>query len=93
MDDAIRFLKAIGVHPKSKKSLNAKSKKRAPWKIATIPSTYSGSGLPTLQFDGESTASAREYPYIGGYTPAAGDRVLVAQLSNSGVIIGKIVSS
>lgn len=58
--------------------------------IASIPSSYSGTGRPTLLFDGEQTATTRQYPYLGSYTPTAGDRVLVALLTNSGCILGKI---
>lgn len=58
--------------------------------MGTIPSGYT-SGRPTIQFDGESTVSSRTYPYISGYVPAVGDRVLLAVVGNGGVILGKIV--
>lgn len=58
--------------------------------LGTIPSGYT-TGRPTIQFDGESTTSSRTYPYISGYVPAVGDRVLLAVVGNGGVIIGKIV--
>lgn len=60
------------------------------FKIGTIPAGYV-SGRPTVKFDGESAASVRLYPYLGSYTPAANDRVLVAMVGHSGVILGKII--
>ncbi|MCL6454377.1 MAG: hypothetical protein K6T78_12265 [Alicyclobacillus sp.] len=61
------------------------------FRIATIPSSYSGSGRPTLQFDGETSPTVRTYPYLSSYTPAAGDRVLVALVNHGGCILGKIM--
>lgn len=55
-------------------------------RFATIASGYI-SGRPTLIFDGESTATIKQYPYISSYTPTAGDRVMVV----NGVIIGNIL--
>lgn len=60
------------------------------FRLGTIPGDYV-SGRPTVQFDGESTASTRTYPYLASYTPAAGDRVLVAMVGHSGVVLGKVV--
>jgi hypothetical protein len=57
--------------------------------IGTIPASYS-SGRPTITFDGESTASTRTYPYLNTYTPTAEDRVLIAVVGHSGVVLGKI---
>jgi hypothetical protein len=60
------------------------------FKIGTIPATYT-SGRPTVKFDGESAASVRLYAYLSSYTPAANDRVLIALVGHSGVILGKII--
>ncbi|MGM0882586.1 MAG: hypothetical protein ACQEXQ_16285 [Bacillota bacterium] len=62
----------------------------ASFMIGTIPASYT-TGRPTLTFDGESTATVRTYPYLSSYTPAANDRVLIAIVGHSGVVIGKIV--
>jgi hypothetical protein len=59
-------------------------------RLATIPGTYT-SGRPTVIFDGEGTASTRTYLYLSSYVPAAGDRVLVAMVGRSGIILGKPV--
>jgi len=60
------------------------------FRIGTIPASYTA-GRPQVQFDGESSPSTKTYPYLSSYTPAAGDRVLIALVGNSGVVLGKIV--
>lgn len=60
-------------------------------KLGTIPVTYT-TGKPTVQFDGETSPSAKQYPYLASYTPVAGDRVLLVRVGNSWVIQGKIIS-
>lgn len=60
------------------------------FKIGTIPGDYV-TGRPTIQFDGEGTVSTRTYPYADSYTPAVGDRVLVAVVGDGAVIICKII--
>jgi len=57
--------------------------------IGTIPADYTA-GRPTITFDGESAASVRTYPYLSSYTPTAEDRVLIAVVGHSGVVLGKI---
>lgn len=63
---------------------------KSPFKPATIDTNYS-SGRPKLLFDGETVASGKQYPYLSSYTPVAGDRVLLARVSSSYVILGKVV--
>lgn len=60
------------------------------FKLAAIPADYA-SGRPKLIFDGESTATVRTWPYASSYIPAANDRVLVAMVGKSGVILCKVV--
>jgi hypothetical protein len=57
--------------------------------IGTIPASYTA-GRPTITFDGEGVASVRTYPYLSSYTPVAEDRVLIAVVGHSGVVLGKI---
>lgn len=59
--------------------------------IAFVDPSYSGTGRPKLRFAGESSVGSRLYPYLGSYTPAANDKVIVALFSHSGVILGKVV--
>ncbi len=59
------------------------------FKLATISSLFSN-GAAKVTFDGESTESEKQYPYISGYIPNIGDRVLLASVSGTYIIIGKI---
>lgn len=49
------------------------------------------SGLPKILFDGEETASGKLYAKLGSYSPVAGDRVLLAKVSGTYVVLGKVV--
>lgn len=49
------------------------------------------SGQPKILFDGEETASGKLYAKLGNYTPATGDRVLLAKVSGMYVVLGKVV--
>ena len=60
------------------------------FRLGAIASGYT-SGRPQVQFDGESSASTKQYPYLDSYTPAADDRVLVARVGKTWVILGKVV--
>lgn len=64
----------------------------APFVLGTVDSAYSGSGRPKVVLDGD-TVAAGPYPYLASYTPAAGDRVLLARVGVSGkfVVLGKVV--
>lgn len=64
--------------------LNKKREKTI--QFARVDPNYSN-GRPRLIFDGESAVSGKAYPYLGSYTPAADDRVMLVK----GVVIGKIV--
>lgn len=58
--------------------------------IATIITASSSAGC-TILIDGETTATTKKYKRISSYSPAVGDRVLVAEIAGSYVIIGKVV--
>lgn len=60
------------------------------FRIAKVPASYV-SGRPSLVFDGETTASTKQYPYLSSYTPKAGDKVLMALVAGTYVVLGKIV--
>lgn len=62
---------------------------QAAYRLGAIDAAYA-SGRPKIVFDGETVASSRTYPYLASYTPAAGDRVLVAMVGHGGVVLGKI---
>ena len=64
-------------------------------KLGTVDAGYT-SGLPTVAFDDEATASTRGRPHLSAYTPVASDRVLLVRVGTVGsswVILGKIVAS
>ena len=58
-------------------------------KLGTVKTITSGSGV-TVQIDGESAATTKKYTYLSSYTPAVNDRVLIAEVGGSYVILGKI---
>lgn len=48
-------------------------------------------GRPYLRFYGETSASQKPYKYLQSYTPTQGDKVLVARVAKTYVILGKVV--
>jgi hypothetical protein len=65
-----------------------------PYLLATIdPSFAIGSGNPKVTFDGETTMSGKTYAYISSYYPIPGDRVVLAPLGTSYVILGSVAGS
>lgn len=46
---------------------------------------------PYLRFYGETAASQKPYKYLQSYTPTQGDKVLVARVAKTYVILGKVV--
>jgi hypothetical protein len=60
------------------------------FRLGKIDPAYT-SGRPKIIFDGETTASGKQYPHLASYTPAANDRVLLAAVSGSYVVLGKIM--
>lgn len=69
-------------------SLNTKEK---PFTLGKIDPTYNGSGRPRVIFDGSTVVSSKTYPYLSSYTPQANDRVILANVGGTHVILGKIV--
>lgn len=54
--------------------------------VSSITSTR-----PYIRFYGETNASQKPYKYLASYAPAVGDKVLVARIDKSYVILGKVV--
>lgn len=44
----------------------------------------------TLILDGETEPTSKEYMIIDSYAPSVGDRVLVEEISNTYVVVGKV---
>lgn len=61
----------------------------APFRMAEVDSV--AGGRPIITFYGETKASSKKYKYLAGYTPAAGDHVLLARVGNTYVILGKTI--
>lgn len=65
------------------------NEKGASFLMGKIDPNYT-SGNPKIVFDGETSASTKRYQYLKNYTPAANDRVLIAKVGGSCVVLGKI---
>ncbi|AGE61021.1 hypothetical protein FINN_28 [Bacillus phage Finn] len=68
-----------------------KKQKKGAYKIGKIPDNHT-SGDPKILFDGEQTPSGKTYKCLSSYHPIAGDRVLLARVSNTYVILGGLNS-
>ncbi|QKN88221.1 receptor-binding protein [Bacillus phage Novomoskovsk] len=64
-----------------------KKQKKGAYKIGKIPDNHT-SGDPKILFDGEQTPSGKTYKCLSSYYPIAGDRVLLARVSNTYVVLG-----
>lgn len=75
--------------PTSEEFLNliSNEKKEVLWQMGTIDSAYVN-GKPKIIFDGETTASVKEYTCLSSYKPAANDRVLLFKVGGSYVVAG-----
>ncbi len=51
------------------------------------------SGLPKVLVDGDDTVADKAYSHNASYTPVANDRVLLARVGNTFVILCKIKNS
>jgi hypothetical protein len=58
-------------------------------RIATIDPAYT-TGNPKVTFEGESTMSAKGYPFLSSYTPVATERVVLVPVGTTYLIMGKI---
>ncbi|WP_143318930.1 hypothetical protein [Clostridium sp. HBUAS56010] len=59
------------------------------YRMAVVDSIMGG--RPYIRFYGEDVSSQKPYKYLHSYTPAKGDKVLVARVGKSYVILGKVV--
>lgn len=63
---------------------------KSQFKLGKVDSNYT-TGRPRILFDGETQLSSKRYPYMESYTPKQNQRVLLAKVSGSYVIIGGVV--
>lgn len=47
-------------------------------------------GKARVKFDGESTTSSKYYSCLSSYSPVVGDRVLIANIAGTHVVLGKV---
>lgn len=60
--------------------------------LGTIDSYVAGSGV-TLLIDGEDAPTTKAYSFLGSYIPSVGDRVLIAKVSGTYVVLGSVVKT
>jgi hypothetical protein len=66
-------------------------KVEVPFSLGRIDPRYSG-GNPKIVFDGETKASQKRYPYLSSYQPVGNDRVLLANIAGTHLVVGHIGS-
>ena len=59
------------------------------FKLGTVTALFPN-GNAKIKFDGESTVSQKKYSYISTYVATINDRVLLARVSGTWIILGKI---
>jgi hypothetical protein len=57
----------------------------------TCLASVTGTSPLRLMFDGEDTASTRDYTRLSSYTPTLNDRVLCARVGSTWTVLGKVV--
>lgn len=68
----------------------AKQEKQDTFKLGTVVELFA-KGTAKIRFDGEETPSEKEYSYLASYKPSVGDRVLLASVAGTYVIMDKIM--
>ena len=58
--------------------------------LGTVHARDNTQGLQIV-IDGEEEATEKKYHYLASYVPAAGDRVLIEEIGDSYVVIGKVI--
>lgn len=58
--------------------------------LGTVDSLFPD-GSAKIKFDGETTTSQKKYKRLASYTPAAGHRVMLAVVSGTYVILGRVI--
>lgn len=67
-----------------------KEETEATFALGSINSGHS-SGRPRIMFDSSPDLSVKSYPYLSSYTPVANDRVLLARVGHTWVVLGKVL--
>lgn len=59
------------------------------FKLGNVAPNYV-SGKVAIKFDGQDAASSKLFSKLSSYTPTAGDRVIMANVGNTYIILGKV---
>lgn len=60
--------------------------------LGTISAIIENAGLQ-LTIDGESAPTTKKYMFLSSYAPQAGDRVLIEEVGDSLVVLGKLTNT
>jgi len=60
--------------------------------LGTI-TTWTNNGGVTVTIDGEEAPTTKKYMWLNSYLPQVGDRVLIAEIGGSYVILGKLTTN
>lgn len=71
-------------------SLMEEKEENKVFKLATVTDLFA-SGKAKIKFDGEDIASLKEYSNLSSYAAAKNDRVLLAIVGGTYLILGKVV--
>lgn len=89
--DALSFFQTVAGFTQSQTSQQSENK---PFKLGTVDPAYVASTfpgtLPKVTFDGESTVSGKLYPVMSPYWPQPSDRVVLAPIGNTYLILGPV---
>lgn len=81
---ATSFLEALDQYTRARRRSSADK----PVLLGTVDPAYSGTGLPKVTFEGESTMSTKGYPYL--YQPQPEARVALLPVGTTYLIVGTI---
>lgn len=59
------------------------------FKLGTVTELFAN-GTAMVRFDGEDAASAKQYAYLSNYKPTVNDRVMMAAVGGTYVVLGKL---
>lgn len=89
--DALSFLQSVSGYSQAQGSNQSANQ---PILLGTVDAAYTGPpNLPRITFDGESTLSGKTYPFVATYTPVPGDRVALAPVGTTYLILGPVAAT
>lgn len=60
--------------------------------LGKVQTRDNSEGLQII-IDGEDEPTTKKYHYLASYVPAAGDRILIEEIGDSYVVLGKVIST